>query len=200
MTSFVEMTSLVTEQTRRPEVPAITEAAIRTATLRAHHVDFFRRDLTTHVALYAVSPTAMFYDFPSISTTLPRLRSIKSVDGITMEGYKIEQLEYRDTDDLYDNDGAPRRYVYTLQGDTLRCYFDMPTGRTDINYFQNPNVAAGFYSSWIADTYPDQLAQWAAGIVMNRLGFQDIAQSIFKDHVEPFKEQLLASHLFANVV
>ena len=45
MTTFAELESLVIEQTRRPEISSVTKAAIRTATLRAHHTDFFPRDL-----------------------------------------------------------------------------------------------------------------------------------------------------------
>ena len=45
MTTFAELEALVIAQTRRPEVTNITQAAIKSATLRAHHTDFFPRDL-----------------------------------------------------------------------------------------------------------------------------------------------------------
>lgn len=201
MTTFSEIYQATVEQTKRPELVAMTEAAIRIATLRAHHVDFFPRDLRMQQLVYAVNPTQMYYDFPNISTTLlPRLRSIKNVYTLTADGqHQIEELEYRETNDLYDSDGAPRRYMYTLIGDTLRCFFDMPTGLMEAYFFANPIVSKASYASWIADEYIDDLAAWAAGIVMARTGFLELAQNYERDYVRPFKETLISSHLLAAV-
>lgn len=201
MTTFAELYALTLTHTKRPELPALTESAVRIATLRAHHVDFFRRDLRTQQLTYAVNPTAMFYDFPDISNVLlPRLRSIKNIYTLTADGqHKIEELGYRETDDLYDSDGEPRRYVYTLVGDTLRCYFDMPTGLAEVYYFANPVLTSASFRSWIADEYPDDLAAWAAAIVFSRTGFLEMAATYQRDYITPFKEMLIASHLLGTV-
>jgi hypothetical protein len=200
MTTFNELYDLTVDLTKRPELVAITQSAVRTATLRAHHTDFFRRDLQLAPLTYTVQPESYYYDFPNISSSLLRLRTIKNVYSITqVGGHQTEQLEYRESDDLYDRDGNPRRYVYTLIGDTLRCYFDIPTGLTQVYYFQNPNVTAGSYTSWIADTYPDDLAGWAAAVVMARTGFLEMAARYQEDYVKPLKEALLSSHLLGSV-
>lgn len=201
MTTFAELYDLTQTILRRPELQAQVESAIRTATLRAHHVDFFRRDLRVVDHGYPIDPVARFYDFQDISVSLlPRLRTIKNVYSMSPDGvYQTEQLEYRESDDLYDTDGMPRRIMYTLIGDTLRCFFALPTGRMNIYYFANPQVQAVNYRSWIADEYPEELAYWAAGISFARAGFLDLAQTIQRDHIMPFKELLIASHLLATV-
>jgi hypothetical protein len=199
MTTFAQMRTAVFGITRRPELAALTDTAIRLATQRAHQIDFFPRDLARSVLVYNVVPTKMFYDFPNISVTLPGLRSLKNGYGLTIEGFQIEQLEYRSTDDLYDSDGRPRRYVYTLVGDTLRCYFDMPTGQLEVYYFKMPVVTEAGYASWIADNHPDELAQWAAAIVFARSGFMEIAQKIEREEISLFKEMLLSNYLLATV-
>lgn len=200
MTTFAELRDLTMALTRRPELTDLTDSAIRTATLRAHHTDFFRRDLALSPVSYTVQPAAYYYDFPAISTTLPRLRTIKNIYGVQAgTANQVEQLEYRESDDLYDSDGNPRRYVYTLIGDTLRCYFDMPTGLAHAYFFQNPVVTAAGYASWIADTYSDDLAGWAAAIVMARTGFLELAQTYQESYVKPLKEQLISSHLLGSV-
>lgn len=200
MTTFAELRDLTISLTKRPELVDITESAVRTATLRAHHTDFFRRDLQLAQVPYTVQPEAYYYDFPNVSSTLLRLRTIKNVYSITQSGgHQTEQLEYRESDDLYDRDGNPRRYVYTLIGDTLRCYFDIPTGIAQVYYFQNPVTASIGYNSWIADTYPDDLAGWAAAIVLARSGFLELANNYQEQYVKPLKEQLLSSHLLGSV-
>lgn len=199
MTTLTEMIDLTVEQTRRPEVPDITAAAVRTATLRAHHVDFFPRDLVQGPLPYVPSG-AVFYDFPDISNSFLRLRSLKnlqSVDNVT--GTPVESLEYRDQDDLYDSDGNRRPHVYTLIGDTLRVYPTAQTGELRAFYYRNPNTAGFQYSSWIADTYPDELAVWAAAIVFARTGFAEMAKQYMDLHVTPFRSMLVESHLLGNV-
>jgi hypothetical protein len=200
MTTFAEMEALVIGQTRRPEVAAITQAAIRTATLRAHHTDFFRRDLAIGTLSYTPSSSALYYDFPDLSTLLARLRSIQlmqSVEPGTLAA--TEQFEYRELQDLYDSDNVLRTSMYTMIGDTLRVYPDSVTGRLDVYYYSNPITASVGYSSWIANEYPDELAMWAAAIVFARTGFAEMAADFQKTHIAPFKELLISSHLLGNV-
>lgn len=200
MTTFAEMEALVTSQTRRPEVPDITKAAIKSATLRAHHTDFFPRDLQVTALPYTISSTAVYYDFPNINTSLLRLRSLKFLQSIEAATFApTESLEYRDADDLFDRDGVRRASMYTIIGATVRAYPQSVTGLLNFYYFQNPDVAELTYSSWIADTYAEELAMWAAGIVFARTGYVEMAQKFKEDHVDPFKGMLVASHLLGNV-
>lgn len=201
MASIVTLTNLVVGHTKRPEVGAITLAAIKSALLRAHHTDFFPRDLSEVMLSYAPSGSLQFYqNFDNLSTLAPQLRSVKalfSVDTVTLA--HVEQLEYRDLDDLYDGNGAQRPGIYTLVGDTLRAYFQVWTGAAQLVYYRNPSVVGDVVNSWIADTYPDEIAAWAAGIVFARTGFTEQAQGYQELHVKPFKETLIASHLLGNV-
>ena len=200
MTTFAELEALVIEQTRRPEVTSITQSAIRTATLRAHHVDFFKRDLAIGLLSYTPSSSAYFYDIANIHSTLLRLRGLQllqSVDATTST--PVENLEYRDVDDMYDSNGDRRLSVYNMIGNTLRVYPQMTTGVMHAYYFQNPVVSSVGYSSWIANDFPDELAMWAAAIVFARTGFAEMAADFQKNHITPFKESLIASQLFGNV-
>ena len=200
MTTFAEMEALVIGQTRRPEVAAITQAAIRTATLRAHHVDFFRRDLASSLLSYTPSSSAIYYDVASISTVLPRLRAmqlLQSVDEVYSQ--PTEELEYRELQDLYDSDNNLRPSIYTLVGDTLRVYPASVTGKFMAYFYQNPVTTSIGYNSWIANDYPDELAMWAAAIVFARTGFAEMASDFQKTHIQPFKEMLLGSHLLVTV-
>lgn len=200
MTTFAELETLVLEQTRRPEVANVTKAAIKSATLRAHHTDFFPRDLNTALLTYTPSSTAILYDFPNIQNTLARLRSIQFLQGIdAVTSSPVEQLEYRVADDLFDSDGNRRYHVYTLIGATLRIYPSTATGAMTAFFFQNPNVTEAQYSSWIADTYPEELAMWAAAIVFARTGFVEMAKQFNDTHIVPFKEMLIDSHLLGTV-
>lgn len=200
MTTYAELEALVIAQTRRPEVSAVTSAAIRTATLRAHHTDFFKRDLSMATLSYTPSSSAFLYDFPSISSTLVRNRAIQLLQcADPATALPTENLEYRELQDLYDADNVLRTSMYTLIGDTLRIYPQSATGRLDVYYYQNPITASLTFSSWIANDYPDELAMWAAAIVFARTGFAEMANDFQKTHVVPFKEMLISSQLLGTV-
>lgn len=200
MTTYSDLETLVIGQTKRPDISTVTSAAIRTATLRAHHVDFFPRDVVLGTLLFTPSSTAYHYDIANLSSTLVRLRSLKNIQAIEVAtGRPVESLEYRDSDDLYDSDGNRRLSVYTLIGDTLRIYPMLATGQLSAFYYRNPNVTGLEYSSWIADTYPDELAMWAAAIVFARTGFAEMAADFNRTHVQPFREILINSHLLGTV-
>lgn len=155
MTTFAEMYDLVQNIVRRPEAQGVVDPAIRTATLRAHHVDFFRRDLKVVDHGYTVINDAHFHDFENISDSLlPRLRLLKILLRVSPDGrYPLEQLEYRESDDLYDADGMPRRIIYTVIGETLRCYFrsSQPAGCMFITgliqSYSLPDIAAGLQTT-----------------------------------------------------
>ena len=199
MTTFAELEALVVEQTRRPEVTSITQSAIRTATLRAHHVDFFRRDLQIGQLPYTPSNVS-FYDFSNIYSSLTRLRSFQKLEGVdATTATPVEELEYRDIDDLYDSDNVRRLSIYNMIGSTLRIYPQMPTGVLNLYYYANPITSSVGYSSWIANDFPDELAMWAAAIVFARTGFAEMAKEFQTAHITPFKESLLSSQLFGNV-
>lgn len=201
MATLASLSAKVVELTRRPEIPGITAAAIKSAILRAHHTDFFPRDLSSAVLSYSLPvSTPLFQDFANISALLPALRNfqaVMSIDSVTQ--VPVEKLEYRDLDDLYMTDGTQRTSVYSLLGDTLRCYFLAWTGALNVIYYRNPTFTETEAVSWIADTYPDEIASWAAGIVFARTGFMEQAQASQELHVKPFKESLIASHLLGEV-
>lgn len=200
MTTFVELYDLTVDQTRRPELQAITEAAVRTAVLRAHHFDFFPRDLVEGAVVYPPLSTAWQYDIPNLGTLLPRYRAIKNLIGTEAgTGRPIEAFEFRETDDMYTTDGERRSSVYTLLGSTLRVVPALASGTLLAYYYQNPDVSEATFSSWLADAYPDNIAMMAATAVWARTGFREQANSTEDSVNKPFKELVISSHLLGNV-
>jgi hypothetical protein len=200
MTTFVELYDLTVEQTRKPELQALTEAAIRVAVLRAHHFDFFPADLREGAVVYTPSSNAWQYDIPNLGTLLPRYRAIKTLYGTEPATQRhIEQFEFREVDDMYTTDGERRSSVYTLLGSTLRVVPAAASGTMHAYYYQNPDVTALTFSSWIADAYPEQMAMLAASSVWNRTGFREMSQNVENNENKTFREMLISSHLLGEV-
>ena len=198
--TFAEMQSAVNDLTKRPELVAVTNLAIRTATLRAHAVDFFPRDRASFALTYTPPTSTAFVDISGLYTSIPLLRTaefLQSEDTLSLAA--TENLEYiQSVEQFWDEDNVRRYSVFTQIGDALRCSFAGATGRARLWYYVNPNVSSDCYNSWIADLYKDELAYWAAGIVWARSGFQEQAQQT-QMHVTAFKDLLISSHLAAVV-
>ena len=191
---------VVNDYTRRPEIPTVTAAAVRTAVLRAHHVDFFPRDIVEYSLSYTPSSTATSYVIANLTNVVARLRTLKTLSCVDPATFAVtEQLEFRELDDLYDSDGVMRPSVYTMVGDTLRIFPQRATGSLKLYYYQNPAIIGDIVNSWITDMYPDEIAAWAAAIVFNRTGFAEQAKMINDTNIVPFKETLIASHLLGSV-
>lgn len=200
MATFAEMLTAVTDITKRPELVTLTKLAVRQATLRAHHVDFFPRDRDSAVFVYTVPSDGGFVDLPSIYSTAPQLRApeyLQSEDVATQKA--TENLEYTHSfKEFWDADGIRRQSVFTINGESLRCSFASVTGRARLWYFKNPIVTDAAYSSWIANAHQDEVAQWAAGIIWARTGFNEQAAQV-QSSIEAFKADLVSSYLMNKI-
>lgn len=202
MTTFAEMQTKVNDLTKRPELVALTNLAIRMATTRAHQVDFFSRDQRNILLTYTPYVTNELYtDITTIYSTLPQLRTpdfIQILDATSL--VPSEVLEYVvDYKYFWDNEGMLKGSVFTMLGETLRFRSLSNTGKAQFYIYQNPVVDSTGYNSWIADMYPDEVAGWAAAIVWSRSGFQEIAKQWLDTVITPFREMLVESHLTSKV-
>lgn len=200
MATFADVYAKTVEFTKRPELVALTESCVRSATLKAHQVDFFIRDSAITPLTYTVDNSAVFVNIANISTQLPRLRSIELLQSIDLSSLlPTENLEYKEYGDFWDTDRVLRSSVFTQIGDTLRVRPAVQTGRFDVLYYQLPNVTSAAYSSWIADNHLEDVAMWAAASVWARTGFIEQARVAQGAHIDPFKADLVAAYLTGEV-
>lgn len=199
-TTFADMTALVYGITKRPELIALTEAAVRTATLRAHHSDFFPRDRSSMTLTYTPAASGSFNDLTGVYTQAPLFRApefLQSEDSTSFVA--TENLEWVSSfKNFYDDLNQVKMSVFTFIGETLKASFASATGRARLFYYKNPTVTSAGYSSWIADLHPDEVAQWAAGIVWARTGNQEMANQA-QEATTMFKADLVSSYLMNKV-
>lgn len=198
MTTFAEMRTKVIDLTKRPELVSLTDYAIRMATLRAHHTDFFPRDQANALFTYTVpSGDVLFVDIADLYTVAPLFRTADFMQGEdTGTLQPNENLEYvADYKNFYNEYNELQSSVFTQMGENLRVRFLAPTGRVRLFYYKNPDIAVSTYSSWIANLHSDELAMWAAGIIWQRSGFQEQASSVARETIPQFKDLLITSYL-----
>lgn len=199
MTTFAELRTLVGLRTGRPDLAAHIDMAIRTATVRAHHTDFFWKDAFRGHVTYTPNGNKPYVDIANFASDFPLFRALKTVYCVDVDtDYPVEKLEYRTIGDEYDSESRLRPSIYVLAGG-LRIYPRVQTGKLELLGYNNPNVGSDTYNSWIADLYKDEIAAWASGIVLARSGALEQAQQVQRETVVPFKELLIESHLLGEV-
>lgn len=196
MTTLTDLITRVGAITGRPELTALTKIAIRTATIRAHCTSFFPRDAFVQTVAYAVDGTSAWVSAGNIFTLIPTLRQLKHVQCVDpLTGSVTEELKFMEVDDTYDtNRGWLKDSICKLEGANLMLHCRAQTGAIKLYGYTLPVVTDEGYSSWIANSYPDELAHWAAAIVQFRSGNQEIAGASMKTNIEPFKMLLIESH------
>ena len=200
MTTFAELYDATVQNTKRPELVALTKTCVRLATLRAHQTDFFLRDQVLGSLTYTVDQAQQIVTINTLNAQLPNKRSIEFVqclDASTL--MPSENMEWREYSDFWNKDGELRNSVYTELGDSLKFRPQVQTGRLAVLYYTNPVVTEVGYASWIADVHIDELAMWAAGLIWARTGFLEQAKVTQDLHVTPFKELLCESYLIGTV-
>lgn len=200
MATFQDVYDKTVEFTKRPELVALTKSCVRSATLRAHQVDFFPRDTALVPLTYVIDNSLSFVDIPNLTTQLPQLRAIDFLQSVDLSSLKpVENLEYREYKDFWDNEGELRSSVFTQIGDTLRLRPAVQTGRFDVLYYKLPVVTDAGYSSWIANAHIEDVAMWAAASLWARTGFLEQAKVAMEQHIAPFKADLVAAYLTGEV-
>jgi hypothetical protein len=198
-TTFQQLYDLTVDFTRRPELVALTGAAIRAATIRAHTSGFFFRDRYAELVSLTYDPNKAWVDVADVYSRLTDLRAIESVQMVQdLTDFPCDPLEYADHLDIYAQHnnvrtGGLRTGIYTLDGQALRLYPNLSTTRCKINYYKLPVTTSAGFSSWIADSWPDDMAMWAGSIVQSRSGAIEQAKINLQTNVMPFKEMLMES-------
>jgi hypothetical protein len=202
MATFIQVRDQVIALTKRPELVGLTELAVKQATVRAHQVDFFNRDQAWWDFTYTpLVGNELFVTIPNIYGDVPQLRTPDFAQSWDVSSARPTEnfehvLEYKN---LWDENNEVYNHHFTLFGESIIARVLSQTGTFRLFYYKNPIVTTGGYASWIADMYIEEIAQWAAAIVWNRSGFQEIAATTMRDIVVPFKEMLVTSHLTRKI-
>jgi len=195
MTSFADLMTLTTEITRRPELSSMTTQAVRAAVVRAHCSAFFPRDMVVGVATPTRNPDTPLVQVDDVFAVVPNLRAVKFVQCVDPSTSRaLERLTNYSADDIYTHEGLLRPSAYTVVGPQLRTYPIAYAGKLEIYAYALPTTTSGGFASWIADLYPDEIATWAAAVVLHRTGNNEQAQQLLKTAVSPFKDMLIEAH------
>lgn len=190
---FADLLSDIYDITKRPDLEAETKLAIRMATLKAHHSDFYPRDLkevgftwSTPAYIQSLEYKAVFPDFRALKF----LRKVSS--GVPTGLFKIISPEQ-----VLDSYKRDKNDVCYLAGRMIEIRSSTQDTDMIIGYYADPNVTESGYSSWVADNADHVIIMEAAAVVFKMIGFDEQAAQ-FNRLTELNIKELRANYLLAG--
>mgnify|MGYP000314222821 FL=1 len=173
-----ELQSEVLSLVNRPELLNTTIlAAIKSATLKLHQMDFFAKDLFETVFTF---PSAEFLQTLDYATNIPRWRALKYVVRVDpTSGEPIyPALKVLTPEELIDSYNIPKVNVVYQAGSNLQIKCNAEIQTFALGCYLSPDVGTLTYTSWIAVEYPYAIVFEGAAAVFKSIGFKEEEQSM----------------------
>lgn len=165
---FSELVQEVYDLTGRPDLVAETEAAIRAATLRAHHTDFYSKDIYETGAKFSTPAYIQSLDYISLIGNFRAIKYLRKVDEATATPSTL--IEVLKPEELFDAYGQERTDVCYVAGRVIEIKSSTLLSTFILACYVDPIITKEGYSSWIADLYPFAIIYEACRIIYTAIG------------------------------
>ena len=171
---MASLNSLMTDVftiTNRPDLIAETKLAVKQATLKMHHVDYFPKDLFETGISWNPADYVQSLAYKNI---IPRWRTFKYLRKYqdSRPGDFFQLLGVEETLDRY---AINKDNICYIAGDQLEIRSSTQDTYMLIGCYLHPDITDESYSSWIADEHPFAIVFDAAATVFKMIGFDEQA-------------------------
>lgn len=188
MSDYAELVATVVDITGRPNLIPQIQRSIAKATLKAHLIDFWLRDIVEKKVSAEVSSVAPRFEL-YISTQLPRFRKLAYLNGYddtVIPPCVLQQFSEVDPTGIRDLYYNKKENVCYYAGDIITIYTNQTPPKFLIGYFTYPKVQSTDYESWIAEMFPDVITDEASVEIFGSIGDFDEAnrrKNMFKENI-----------------
>jgi hypothetical protein len=171
---FNELVQDVFTITNRPDLLAETETAVKSATLKAHHLDFFSKDLHEEGIQFPEPGYRQNFDYINAVDNFRQFKYARKAEDPCDDCGKFFTIIT--PEEVLDSYGVCRTDIAYVAGRVLEM-----KSSTEFQYFLlgcyvHPIVRTGAYCSWVALQYPNAIVYEAARVVFKAIGKADESQ------------------------
>lgn len=171
MASLTELIDDVYVVTNRPDLVAETKLAVKKATLKSHHVDFFPKDLFETGISWA---TPAFIQSIQYRALIPRWRAFKYLRKYSSD-VPGDFFSLLTPDESLDSYGINRENICYLAGESLEVRSSTQDEFMILGCYLHPDLTDNNFTSWIAQDHPYMIVYEAAKSVLKQIGFDEQA-------------------------
>lgn len=186
--TFAELVAEVIAITKRPDMQTRIESAVRAATLKAHHSDFYYKDLH-EVAVQFTNPFILQSFVPT--EIAPNFRKAKYIRVWIGEdngdaGVFYTPIQIENSTDLY---GLTKTEVFYMAGQNLQLRSSVAIDKVLFGCYLHPVITPeASFSSWIAAEMPYAIIYEAARSIFKSVAFTEQANEYAQLVAEQFQE------------
>lgn len=169
MTTLASLITDVYALTNQPDLVAETSLAVRSATLKAHHIDFFPRDIYEVAFGFISEEYIQTLDYMALIPRFRALAYLRRLDNDSGDNVG-KDLKIIDPVQALDEYNQIQTEVVYLSGATLKIRTETPWQYFTIGAYRSPDVTETNYSSWIADQWPTAIIYEAVAIIFKTIG------------------------------
>lgn len=173
--TFNELLQEVYALTNRPDLVAESKSAIKAATIKAHHSDYYAKDLYETGIQFDVEALRQSLDYPSIITNYRTLSYVRRVvDENDADG---QPFTIATPAELMDSYGYNRTDIAYIAGRVLEIRSSVAFTKILLGCYVTPIVTEELYSSWVAELQPYAIIYEACRVIFTTIGYQEQSAS-----------------------
>ena len=193
--TFAELLTNVYTITNRPDLVAETKMAIKQATLKAHHFDFFPKDLYENVLSFSNADYIQQLDYRALVPNWRALKYLRKYDAVGLTpGMELSILN---VDQVFDGYALEKTDVCYLAGVNINIKSSTSEQYYIFGCYVHPSIDENTYNSWIALDAPFAIINEAARNIFKLIGFDEMSRTYDQLVTEQFAE-LQRNNLLAN--
>lgn len=168
---FKDIEQEIYRLTKRPDLVEQTRGAIRLATLKAHHTDYYSKDLFEMGVDFEQEATRQQLDYISLVPNLRAFKYFRLSDSTCDDMGPF--LEIITPEEILDAYGCNRTNIAYVAGRVLeiRSAADFRYGL--LGCYVHPTVTDGDYCSWVAEQYPYCIIYETARVLFKTIGYDE---------------------------
>ena len=194
--SFTDLVTDVYSLTNRPDLVNETALAIRAATLKAHHSDFYPKDLFETGIQFGISDYQQSLDYVSLIPLWRSIKYIRKVDITTSPYTPGKFLDLISPEQSLDSYAQNKEDVYYLAGREIKIRSIDQQANYVVGCYVHPDVTVTGYNSWVANEHEFAIVYEATAIIFKTIGY-DEQVSTYRQMVTEEYNMLRSSNLLA---
>jgi hypothetical protein len=166
--NFSDLCAEVYAHTKRPDQVAVTESAVRSATLKAHQSDYYYRDIFETGLQFNTAAYNQSLDYKLL---IPRWRSLKYLRKYdAVSGTPGVELDVILPEQIFDRYKSQKQDICYVAGSYLQTNSSTLDQYYLLGCYLNPDITSASYTSWIANDHPYAIVYDAAATVFKAIG------------------------------
>lgn len=192
--TYDELLAEVYTLTNRPDLTAETASAVKAATLKAHHSDYYSKDIYETTLDLGDASYIFSIDLHSIISNFRTMKYMRKVDST---GEVTKFLDMITPEEVLDRYANTRTDVAYMAGRVLEVRSSTEFNKLLIGCYVHPLITKAEWNSWVAIYHPYAIIYEAARVVFKAIGYDE--QSATFDRLVGEQYQLLRTSALTDL-